>query len=68
MRCQLLMAASVLKSTYQNNANIREKGKDIHSCVRTRSNNFGADKSVTVPARASSNNVMRDMIDEDGGS
>ena len=47
---------------------ISERRKDIHSCVRTRSNNFGADKSVTVPARASSINVMRDMIDDDDGS
>lgn len=32
--------------------------------MSTRSSNFGADKSVTVPARASRIRAKRDMIDE----
>jgi hypothetical protein len=39
------------------NGSIRDR------CVSTRSSNFGADKSVTVPARASRIRAKSDMID-----
>jgi hypothetical protein len=48
----------------QDDGDLREKKKgNVHRCVSTRSSNFGADKSVTVPARASRIRAKRDMID-----
>ncbi|KAF8468682.1 hypothetical protein DFH94DRAFT_775299 [Russula ochroleuca] len=62
-QCRPLMAASVLRAFRQDD--IREKGGGhLHRCASTRSSNFGADKIVTVPARASRSNAKRDMIDE----
>ena len=63
MRCRPLMAAYVLRAFRQDDADIRERIGHIHRCVSNRSSNFGADKSVTVPARASRIRVRRDMID-----
>ncbi len=61
-RCRPLMVAYVLRAFRQDDADIRERIGHIHRCVSNRSSNFGADKSVTVPARASRIKVMRDMI------
>lgn len=38
-------------------------GSTRDRCVSIRSSNFGTDKSVTVPARASRNRAKRDMVD-----
>ena len=40
----------------------RREKENAHRWVSTRSSNFGADKSVTVPARASRITAKRDMI------
>ena len=43
---------------------VPEKGEShLHRCASTLSSNFGADKSVTVPARASRIRAKVDMID-----
>jgi hypothetical protein len=65
MRCPPLMAASVLRAFRQDDASSREKGRGhLHRCASTRSSNFGADRIVTVPARASRIKDKRDMIDD----
>jgi hypothetical protein len=44
----------------------RERKGNVHRCMSIRSSNFGADKSVTVPAMASRIRVIRDMINDSG--
>lgn len=52
-----------VKTSEMSDGEIRGNGKgNVHRCVSTRSNNFGADRTVTVPAMASRIRVMRDMI------
>ena len=41
----------------------KRENANVHKCVSTRSSNIGADKSVTVPARASRIRAKRDMIE-----
>ena len=63
--CRLLMVASMLIRVFfvKHNGDIREKGKaNVYRWVSTQSSNFGTDKSVTVPARASRIRAKRDII------